>query len=363
MRILIMADEPFALRERAMLSRLEVGLADEGVRVVHAVPASSSLRQHSELFSQSVTYETGRPMTRFWRAQRLVKALGEPDDEPRAVDLVHIFGRSAWGLGAEVARQVGAGLVLEIWSGSLIAAAGNAAGHGAPPMLALAPDPAIVTRLQAGASAAQIRLVPWGVHTPGTPLDILQQSHAVSIVIISGGRDAPAMAAALEGLSRVMAEYPEVMTFAESEPAQKARAWPLVKKLGITDRFTLAPDLEARRELALRADILVLPESAGDHRSLTLDAMAAGMLVIAAADPLVGVLKDGQTARLIEGRQPDRWADALSWALRERDAARALGLSGREHIRRHARASAQISAVVDAYEWMLAGQSIPFREP
>ncbi len=38
MRILIIADESFASRERAMLSRLEVGLADEGVRVVHVIP-------------------------------------------------------------------------------------------------------------------------------------------------------------------------------------------------------------------------------------------------------------------------------------------------------------------------------------
>ena len=38
MRVLILADGLFATRERALLSRLEVGLADEGVRVVQATP-------------------------------------------------------------------------------------------------------------------------------------------------------------------------------------------------------------------------------------------------------------------------------------------------------------------------------------
>ena len=41
LRVLMMADRSFARREHAMLRRLEVGLIDEGVRVLRATPAGS----------------------------------------------------------------------------------------------------------------------------------------------------------------------------------------------------------------------------------------------------------------------------------------------------------------------------------
>ena len=39
MRALILADRSFAARERDMLTRVQVGLIDEGVRVVEAIPS------------------------------------------------------------------------------------------------------------------------------------------------------------------------------------------------------------------------------------------------------------------------------------------------------------------------------------
>jgi glycosyltransferase involved in cell wall biosynthesis len=150
------------------------------------------------------------------------------------------------------------------------------------------------------------------------------------------------------------------MFFAEAEAVHVSGIWPLVRRLGLSERFTLAPDVEARRELALRGDALVLPEALGEHRTLTLDAMAAGMVVIAAADPLVSVLVDTRTARLVDKPSAERWAGALRWLAESRDPARALALAAREHVRAQCRASAHVAAVMDAYEWMTASESIPF---
>jgi hypothetical protein len=363
MRTLIMADGDFAARERSMLSRLEVGLADEGIRVIHAIPRSAAASHHPEVFFQFVAYEEGLRLSGYWRAQRLIKALEElADGEPRPVDLVHVFGESAWRMGAEVAAQTGASLVLEVWSGALAGAAAHLRAAAEPgSSLLLAPDEGIVSALRAGETDAAVRLAPWGVHTPATPLEILQDGAAISAVLIASGREPGAIAACIEGLARVIPDCPELMVFAESDAVLRARLWPTIKRLGIVDRFTLSPDLEARRELALRADILLLPEARGDHRTLTLDSMAAGMVVIAGEDPMVSVLQDGRTARLVKGQSRDRWAEAISLALRDRPGARALALSAREHVRQACRASTQVAAVVDAYEWMRADEAIPFQ--
>lgn len=168
------------------------------------------------------------------------------------------------------------------------------------------------------------------------------------------------MAAALEGVASLAPKHPGLMVFADEGAARQSGAWAVVQRLRLADRFTLAPDMEARRELTLRGDILLLPESRGEHRSLTLDAMAAGMLVIAADDPLVSVLSDGRTARLVRRPALELWREALTWALEEPNAARALAASGREHVRLHCRASSHVAAVVGAYEWMTSGESIPF---
>src|SRR5262245_54203201 len=116
MRILIIADESFAARERAMLSRLEVGLADESVRVIHAVPRRAAHWYHGEVYSQAVTYQDrGLAISRGWRAQQIVHELeGLVDGEATAVNVVHAFGLGCWPIAVELARLLGAGLAIEV---------------------------------------------------------------------------------------------------------------------------------------------------------------------------------------------------------------------------------------------------------
>ncbi|MFZ4576290.1 MAG: hypothetical protein ACOYN0_18040, partial [Phycisphaerales bacterium] len=106
MRALILADEFFASRERSLLSRLEIGLADEGVRVIQAIPETVEGVGGDSLFSTVVRYSTrSLALTRSFAARKLVRSvmnqLGEDDDG--TVDLVHVFGGAVWGLGIEAA--------------------------------------------------------------------------------------------------------------------------------------------------------------------------------------------------------------------------------------------------------------------
>src|SRR5690606_5421874 len=124
-------------------------------------------------------------------------------------------------------------------------------------------------------------------------------------------------------------------------------------------RFSLAPNLEGRREPVLRGDLLLLPEALGEHRSIALDAMAAGMAVVALADPYVGSLIDGRTAALVKEPGADLWAAALSPLLEAADAAHALGERAREFVRTERRASVHVASLVDGYEWLTSSQSLP----
>jgi hypothetical protein len=363
MRVLIIADESFSSRERAMLGRLEVGLADERVRVIHAVPRSAERWQGAALSASNVWYEDrGMSVSRRWRARRLLEAArGVVEAEP-PFDLVHAFGAGCWGMAQDLAREAGAGLVLEIFSvATANAAARERPSAGAAPAAYFLPDPALEKLVRAGDVGVQVRLTPWGVHTPpGGPTSTPREGRTA--MIVGGGSDAGALASVITALADVAPESQNLLTFADEAAVREAGVWPQVRKLKLADRFTIAPDVEARRELTLRADMLLLPEARGEHRSLTLDAMAAGMLVLAAQDPYVPLLSDGRTARLVQRPAADAWAEALRWALSDSEAPARLAAAAREHVRQNCRASAHVAAVLGGYEWMTAS-AIPFVRP
>lgn len=370
MRVLILTDGSFANRERAMLSRLEVGLADEGVRVIHALPRSvapdAAETPQGELFVQKIVYEDRGPsILRRLRDRRLADAierLRDPQDE-RPVDIIHVFGEAAWATGADLAARFQAALALEIWSAASIQKAGDLRAPAAPdrlPLVFFAPDrPTEHALRQLLDDSVPVRLSPWGVHTPATAHPLLAEERAPSAMIAGSGVDRAGYTAALEGLA-APGPQSSLMIFADADAVERAGGWSTVNRLGLSERFTLTPWVEGRRDLTLGCDLLIVPEALGEHRSIVLDAMAAGSVVIAAADPGVGWLIEGTTGRLVDRPHVDRWAGVVSSVLSNPDAARHLAATARDHVRQHQRASTHVASVVDAYEWLTAGETLPF---
>ncbi len=362
MRAIILADASFAARERSMLSRLEIGLVDEGVRVLHALPRRSRDWVEATLHSVPVLYDDGGlTLSRSWRARALLRQVEEAGEgQTSEPGVVHVFGRDAWWLGFELAGLTGAALALEVWRADLAAAVARLRPPGTGTIACFVPDPALKRAIEQHGSGPAVRLTPWGVHAPALHRPPPGAATPVSILLAGPGRDAAAVGACLEGLAPLALRDERVLLFADADLIRASRTWPLLRRLGILDRFTLVPSVEARRELALRSDMLVLPEALGEHRSLTLDALASGTLVVAAADPLVGHLIDHRTCRTVDRPRADRWSEVVRSLLDNPDAGRTLAQSAFEHVRTHHRASGHVAAVVDAYEWMTSAGTLPF---
>jgi hypothetical protein len=378
MRVVVLADDLFALRERAMLRRLEVGLADESVRVVHAIPERSVELGSGDAFTKTVTYsDTVMPMADRFRAATLARSLDTlaesegPGDTGRAVDVVHVFGGGVWSLGRRLAQQTGAGLVLEVWRMGLTARAtamrDSDSRDRAPATgpLFLAPDPAIERALRAEGPGISVRLAPWGVYTPSETRQILDDDRVPSIMVVGTGRDPATYAGVMRGLAAARKHGHDFVAFMDARAAQRARVWPLAHSLGLLDRLSLIEELEGRRDLVLLGDMLVHPDHGGEQRSIVLDAMAAGMVVVAAADPAVSVLADGLTARLVRTPDPhgEAWAAAISGLLADRTTARTMARMAHDHVAKERKASAHVRAVLDAYAWTMPKVSLAFRQP
>lgn len=364
MRVLVLADGIFASRERVMLSRLEVGLADEGFRVVHAVPARAGAAAHAELFSRTIAYnDEPMPFGDRFRARHLLKNLDpDPTDTPQPLDIIHVFGGPCWRVARLLAERTGAVLVLEVWRFGLAARAGQPAWSRRGDAAFLAPDPSIERALR-NAGASTVRAAPWGVHAASTPRPVLVEGRAAAIMIVGGGREPASVHAVLHALGAARRAGHEFMAFLDARAARRAGAWQVAERLDLLERISLIDELEGRRDLLLQGDVLVHPDRSGEQRSIVLDAMGAGMIVLASADPHVSILQEGRTCRLVRAATADAWTTALGETLNNPDASRALARSALEFVRAERPAAGYVKAVLDTYAWLTARHPMPVAAP
>lgn len=367
-----------------MLGRLEVGLVDEGVRVVRAQPADIAPMARSALGEQvfydasgfiSALVGLGRlrqgphSIDARLESRRLIAQIEELNMPPadRLIDVVHVWGEECWTLALSVAASIGAGCALEVWRADLAPRLRRyerrfQRSEESAPMVWMCPNELIRMKVERSSAQAPCRLAPWGVFTPAEPLAWgSSRGDVVSIAVLATGDDQDSLAMALEGLAHAAPDPDKAIILLDSGAVRKGhRAWKAAEEFGLLDRLTLIPDMEARRELVLRADVLIQPEPSLGARSIILDAMAAGMTIVSRRDEDLEELIDGETASLVRTPTASAWESAISAVLRDRELAARLSENARAHTRANRSASGQVSAAIDAYNWLLGSDAIAF---
>ena len=348
MHVLLLADGQFAEHERALLERIAAGLLGEGVRTTLALPRSA--RADFSMVSEPIRYSNrGLIFTQRIRAQQVAARIVGGAADPRGmVSVVHVLGGGAWSMGLELAEIFQAALAMEIWRGGLVDRVA-ALKPGATPVILIAPDRPIERALVETGQPLPIRVAPWGAYAPPRPTAVLKPGRNASIVFCSSGRDTERVREAFAGVARVVAEREDVLLFVAESAARRAGLWAMAEKADILDRVSLMDRLEDRRDLVLRCDLIVYPDARHEQRTLLLDAMAHGLVVLAAPDPMVSVIQDGVTVVTPKAVNAAGWADVLTERLADPAGSVALGLSGRDYVRQHRRASGHIEALLDAY--------------
>ncbi|MBK7405359.1 MAG: glycosyltransferase [Phycisphaerales bacterium] len=361
MRVVLVADRRFALRERSLLSRLEVGLADEGVRVVRALPGGFEAPTASAL-SETVHFEdVGLPLSIRWRAGAAAKAIlavsgGEP---PEAV---HAFGGTVWSFALALAEALDAALLVETWRAGLARPLQLLAAKARPrrPVHALCPDQALATYIAREAPDAVVRHSPWGVYPKSEPRTPFAPGAAPAIMMTGPGIDRADFTTAFEAITTALRSRADALVFADALAAHRTDLWLTASKLGVRERLSLVDEMDVNRDLVIRGDLLVLPEARAEQRSLVLEAMGAGMPVLAAADPLNATLIDNKTAMLVPPGDLAAWTQRMEQILDNPAALLDLTNSAREFIRESHRPSRQVEAVLAAYHAAVGDDSIPF---
>jgi glycosyltransferase involved in cell wall biosynthesis len=358
-RSLILADRAFVNRERALLSRLSMGLADDGVRVSAALPISLIERTQNDFpVGPVIGYEdTGVFLSRSPRVTRFIERLRAPDRDKTQFDIIHAFGGSAWNFALDLGRRLDALTVLEVWRPGLADRACSLRS-GTQRVSFFAPSPGIERLLLKEGAGLTVRLTQWGVWATKSPNPIMREERAPSIVLIASGRDSSAVTAAFLGAASVLRSHSQVMLFVDADAARRSPIWKLARQEDIVDRVSIIDAVEERRDLVIRCDLLLYPEARGEQRSVIYDAMGAGMAVIAAADPMNPALIPDVTARVLSDPGAEMWNTEIARLIDQPEVARGLGRSARDRIRNDFRATSHIRSVLEAYEWLLSSKPI-----
>ncbi len=355
-----------------MLRRLEVGLVDEGVMVIRAAPDCCSVEPTAGLAGEiSYADDPWRLLTLSpsrMLARRLVamETLGPSRDEG-PIDMIHVFGSRAWTIGLELAEALGACIAIEVWSGEALARVdaterrwsarlerAGAAG------LWMCPDAAMGAALARVPRRWEHRISAWGVHVPAEERPGAQDG-CIGISVLASGADAAALPPMLAGLARAGSGRQDVMTFLDAAALRRRpELWKRIVALDLSSRLSVISETEARRQLVLRADALACPDRIGEHRSLMLEAMAAGMTLLCRPDPLVDATQRRGAALIVDRHDEDGWEQAFRGVIDAADHGRAIGMAARGYIQSSRLAHGQVKAALDAYSAMVS-EPIPIR--
>lgn len=378
MRVMVLTDASFAHREHQLLTRLEIGLADDGAVILHAVPLRCSPDIVNAFSSTVVRYDDSvAPWGRTARARQLVTNAREAlDISDLKIDVVHVFGRQAWQLGERVARDTGAVLVLEIWRAELIEQALTVArrqmGDPANPPLALMTSSDFIgeemrdAASRAGVAArVNVGVARWGVSVADVMRPPIDPARGFALSVLADGRSGgPSLLRTgssefadvrtmLEGIQRASRGYENLLVFLDGIAADRAPVWRAARKLRLLERVTAVAEMEARREPILQTDVLMLPENAGVCRTLPLAAMADGVSVIARPDPRHEDWLNKSTAHLVgeHGRPatPEQWENAIVACIKYTEANAAMRQAARTLIRDERTVTAYIEGVQRFY--------------
>lgn len=355
MHVGLVANTAWLDDELLNFQHLVVGLIDEQVRVTQIVP-SVLPTDDASAFAAHVTWEESRwPTLNRHRLRWLRRLLGEA-----GVELIHAMDVPAWSGAVALGRAIDSAVLLNVNTShdlSLLARLTRAANPSQVALLTTS-EPLERAVRQMVAPAFTVETVPPGVH-PGRPPRQRDPEDPLCAVISGSGRPCEYYEVLLEALVDFVRAYPQTQFFFDGRGSDQHALWQRVSRHGLLTNVSLIPRRLGHDELLVRADVLIHPEPSERVRSLTLQAMANGMPVVALADPWVDHLINDETAWVVPQARARRWLEPLNRLMEEPHAAAELGRRAAMWIRRHRLTSQQVSRTLGLYRTMI-GEPLRF---
>lgn len=372
MRILLLADRSFASRERQLLHRVEVGLIDDGVRVVRAIPDTLLYTETNSITPLIAYPEKVSPFLPRLRTSQLLRALREldpplagPGEQP--IDIVHAWGDRAWDLAVDTAEATNASLAFEVWSAGCIhhthrmERRAEAAQPNPIQGVWIAPNRAIARALETENLRWPIHTAPWGIHPDHRPRPTHPTDQPLAVSLLATGRNAHATQTVLTALNTIIREGVELLIFLDAAAVDHRHSvWKHAARLELLPHLSVIADMESRRDLILRTDLLILPEARAEVRSILLDAMGASVAIACLTDPFVEATALPGIASLAGEPTVAGWTNALRPLLSDPELRAQQVLAAREAVESSRPVHRQVEQLLKAYQTLAEQPPLTF---
>jgi glycosyltransferase involved in cell wall biosynthesis len=270
-------------------------------------------------------------------------------------------------LALDLAEALDRPVLLDVCSMAQAKAAAKVGAHRGPGVAVagyVAPCRPIADALGRRVDTGLVSVVPVGVAAPAQPREIADDPRRdVALAVIGGARDLPAYDALFVALSRLLHDDSDIQVMLELSGPYEHEIWMRAERLGLLRSISALASASSYRPLLTRCDLLLLPEREGELRSIMLEAMAVGVPIIAAHNPVCDVLVDRETAFVVNGVDSGSWTDAIRQALTEPAQTKSIAQRAREAVIASNRSTEQMTKLIQTLERTLSGGSYPFRTP
>lgn len=164
--------------------------------------------------------------------------------------------------------------------------------------------------------------------------------------------------ALLEALPRVAERFPAVRIAVVGDGPLRGELERLAERLGIEARVHFVGHRPNAAEMMSEFDVFVHPSRWEGFGLVFLEAMAAGVPVVATrVSAIPEIVEHGRTGLLVPVDDAAALADAVSRLLADREWARAMGQAGRERVLREFTVEAMVRRTCETYDELLANSS------
>lgn len=284
------------------LSAIAKGLLDAGIEQTHLLATPRGGQQITPLL-EDIECMSVRMPRRWWGRAHTNRELASHFTR-RPVDLVFWSGDQAASLARDLAAQLEAPLVGDVWTRSQVDAARRS------PLV-----DAWIARTDSVADQLRDVLKAGTVITARPPVSVERPTRLPgrrpSIVVLDPGPSTRHAGPLLDGLRVTIDARPDIEAFLELRGGASHTLWKMVKARGLLEHVSVLDRIGTMGRLVAEATIVVAPDPEGPARTVIPLAMAGGAAVIAASDRCEELLEDNVTARLIDVFDADRWHNAI----------------------------------------------------
>ncbi len=201
-----------------------------------------------------------------------------------------------------------------------------------------------------GFPAARIRVVPNGVALPETPIE--RGSEVGTLSLLEPVKD---VATFLAAAARLAVARPDLRFVVFGDGSERGALECRARELAIADRVAF-PGYVERREALKRLGILVLPSIVENAPLALLEAMAAGLPVVASRTGGIPEITGEDTALLVAPGDSEGFANAIERVLDDPASTASRVAAARAHVASRYTTAANVDATLRIYDQALRGR-------